>query len=252
MIGCSLDYDKKSLHFYKNGKDLGEAFGPSDLPKKEELMPFVDLAGYMNVKLNFGATPYRYPANGFNGLHLKLNKTQLAKLESRFQHYNRVTVEAGNEDENIIHSEGLDKLQKDLEIDGDADIGFLVLAWKLKCQDTWQISLEEWMNGFLMYGCEGMTAIKKQIATWKSELSDDKQYKEFYIWLFPYMKKESAKFIEFEEAKLLWNLVLKDKKIKGQKWKFFDDWIKYCEVFFFGILISFFSCSFFFSRRRQR
>ena len=107
----------------------------------------------MKCELNFGGTPFKHAQPGFNTLHMKLNKTQLAKLESRFQHYNKIVIEAEYEDENLIHDEGLDQLQKDLGIDSDTDIGFFILAYKLDCHDAWQISLEEWMNGFLAIGC---------------------------------------------------------------------------------------------------
>eukprot|EP01091_Cochliopodium_minus_P011885 TRINITY_DN3483_c0_g1_i1.p1 TRINITY_DN3483_c0_g1~~TRINITY_DN3483_c0_g1_i1.p1 ORF type:complete len:522 (+),score=119.69 TRINITY_DN3483_c0_g1_i1:30-1595(+) len=174
-IGCALDYEKKSIHFFKNGKDIGEAFGVSDLPKKAELVPYIDMAGYMKASVNFGSKEFSFPQVGYNTLHLKLNKTQLAKLESRFQHYNKIVIEAEYEDENLIHDEGLDQLQKDLGIDSDTDIGFFILAYKLDCHDAWQISLEEWMNGFLSLGCDGMTKIKESLPKWRKELEDPKK-----------------------------------------------------------------------------
>jgi len=60
-------------------------------------------------------------------------------------------------------------------------------------------------------------------------LEDEKQYKEFYLWLFPYFKKESNKFIPTEEATLLWNIVLRERKVAGAKWKFFEQWLEYLE-----------------------
>jgi len=197
--------------------------------KKAEIVPYIDMANYMRAKINFGGSDFDFPQTGFNTLHLKLNKTQLAKLESRFQHYNKIVIEAGYEDENLIHDEGVDQLQKDLAIDSDTDIGFFILAYKLDCHEAWQISLEEWMNGFLSLGCDGMTKIKESIPKWRKELEDQKNYKDFFFWLFPYFKGNTVKSIPFEEIKLLWDILIKPHKLpNGSTWKLYNEWIEFC------------------------
>jgi hypothetical protein len=51
-----------------------------------------------------------------------------------------------------IHGEGLTEFQKDLGITDDEDPALLIIAWKLNSRTVWEISLNEWMNGFTHAG----------------------------------------------------------------------------------------------------
>lgn len=67
-IGVAVDMDNGSIEFYKNGISQGIAF--NDLNQMGMLIyPFVtsitDGYGAVTVTANFGATPFRYPLEGF-------------------------------------------------------------------------------------------------------------------------------------------------------------------------------------------
>jgi hypothetical protein len=52
------------------------------------------------------------------------------------------------EQKDSIRGEGLMTFQKDLGIIEDDDPGFLILAYKFRTETTWEISKEEFTNGF--------------------------------------------------------------------------------------------------------
>lgn len=62
------------------------------------------------------------------------------------------TEEKDVETKDGIHGAGLLEFQKDLGITDDEDPSLLIVAWKLKTETVWEISREEFMNGFTMFG----------------------------------------------------------------------------------------------------
>lgn len=47
---------------------------------------------------------------------------------------------------------GLNQLQKDLEATDEEDPVLLIIAWKLRAGTVWEISKDEWINGFVHLG----------------------------------------------------------------------------------------------------
>lgn len=68
VITCTLDCDEGSVRFYRNGKDLGEAFSSVRLGPGYAYFPAVSLSMNESLRANFGATPLRYPVSGFSPL----------------------------------------------------------------------------------------------------------------------------------------------------------------------------------------
>uniref|UniRef100_T1IK83 RING-type E3 ubiquitin transferase n=1 Tax=Strigamia maritima TaxID=126957 RepID=T1IK83_STRMM len=68
VIGCAIDLDKGSIHFYRNGYHLGEAFANIKTGPGIAYFPAISLAYSENLVANFGATPLKYPIQGFRPL----------------------------------------------------------------------------------------------------------------------------------------------------------------------------------------
>ena len=49
-----------------------------------------------------------------------------------------------------IHGGGLMEFAKDLGVESDDDPTLLIIAWKLKAEKVWELSKEEFMNGFMI------------------------------------------------------------------------------------------------------
>lgn len=69
VIGCTMDMDNGCVHFYRNGKCLGEAFGNVRTGPGVAYFPAVSLAFGENLVANFGAVPFKYPVAGYLPLH---------------------------------------------------------------------------------------------------------------------------------------------------------------------------------------
>ncbi len=56
------------------------------------------------------------------------------------------------EPKDSIHGQGIVEFTKDIGVMDDEDPLLMIVAWKLKCETIWEISREEFMNGFTIVG----------------------------------------------------------------------------------------------------
>ncbi|CAC5401067.1 unnamed protein product [Mytilus coruscus] len=68
IISCAIDCDEGTVTFYRNGKNMGKAFTNINLGPGYAYFPAVSLAASENLRANFGATPLRYPVEGYRPL----------------------------------------------------------------------------------------------------------------------------------------------------------------------------------------
>lgn len=65
IIGSTVDLDKGTICFYRNGRSLGEAFTDIQMGPGHAYFPAVSLAFNEILVANFGGTPFKYPVEGF-------------------------------------------------------------------------------------------------------------------------------------------------------------------------------------------
>ncbi|XP_045119356.1 E3 ubiquitin-protein ligase RNF123-like isoform X2 [Portunus trituberculatus] len=65
IISCTLDLEEGKVEFFRNGKSLGPAFTTVKTGPGLAYFPAVSLAIGESLAANFGATPFRYPQEGF-------------------------------------------------------------------------------------------------------------------------------------------------------------------------------------------
>lgn len=99
IFGVCLDMDNGFIEYYRNGVALGRAFENVERGPGRALFPAVSLAFSDSLTANFGASPFRYPVNGYRPLQnppiKMLNQTDhlldylvnLARLLSSKQNY---------------------------------------------------------------------------------------------------------------------------------------------------------------------
>ncbi|XP_061187655.1 E3 ubiquitin-protein ligase RNF123-like isoform X2 [Saccostrea echinata] len=68
VITCALDCDNRTMTFYRNGKSMGEAFTNIKTGSGYAYFPAVSLSRNEHLRANFGATPLRYPIEGYEPL----------------------------------------------------------------------------------------------------------------------------------------------------------------------------------------
>lgn len=196
------------MKFSKNGREMGEAFGTSELGSKtKSLSPCAVLSRNMRLTFNFGSTPFKYPQHGFNQLHHFLDDKEMSVLHDTFVKYcqisNTAAAEQGEDFDDAIFDAGIDALVKDLGISDEFDPGLLIVSWKLGCVRPWVISKAEWMNTWPLYGCAKESDIKKKLTEWRKELTNDSAFTVFYNWVMDYLR-EDKRILDFEQAKIVW------------------------------------------------
>jgi len=248
VIGCSVDVDTKAIQYWRNGKDMGIAF--SDVNTGGiRLVPIVGVAKRAKCMFNFGKDTFAFPQESFNMLHSFLTDKELEALAKLFAKYkdigNQALIEEKNskkskeeEDEedkgadiefdnqikDSIHGAGMLELQKDLGISDDDDPTTMIIAWKLKTETVWEISRDEFMNGFTIFGCASIDKIKAKAKEWVDETKKKEQdFKHFYNFVFDYLK-EDKKILLLEEALVAWGIVLKDRR--WTMWAEFEEFLK--------------------------
>lgn len=223
IIGVGLDLESKTIQYWRNGKDLGAAF--TDVTcGGARLVPVFGIIKRAKISVNFGKDTFAFPQSSLNMLHCFLSEKEIDQLSKLFIKYKEISNEEneGGEPKDSIHGQGVLTFQKNLGASDDEDPTLLLLAWKLKCETLWEISREEFMNGFTVYGCAAMDKIKYKIGEWKDELKDNTQFRNFYNFVFDYLK-EDKKILLTEDAIAAWKIVLKD----GRKWGLFNDFVEF-------------------------
>lgn len=125
------------------------------------------------------------------------------------------------DDKDVSAEDNLARLWKDLGVDPDSSVTLLV-AWKLKCANLGEISRKEFCDGFAAERCDSVQSIAAAVKRWNDSLRDVKQWKEFYRWVFDYLKEDSErKSIDADSAREAWRLVLQG------RWPLLGKWLDY-------------------------
>ncbi|KAK2581027.1 hypothetical protein KPH14_006075 [Odynerus spinipes] len=95
IIGCLIDMDEGTIDFYRNGRNLGRAFENIPMGAGIAYFPTVSLAFTENLTANFGATPLRYPVEGYQLLQA-VPETQVAQTNLLFRWLGRIIEEIKN------------------------------------------------------------------------------------------------------------------------------------------------------------
>ncbi|XP_046839611.1 E3 ubiquitin-protein ligase RNF123-like [Xenia sp. Carnegie-2017] len=89
VIGCAFDVDNGVISYYRNGVSMGVAY--SDVPRGAGIayFPAVSLSYCECCQLNFGATPFIFPVDGFKPLQ-DPPKMELGQAKELFEFLDRL------------------------------------------------------------------------------------------------------------------------------------------------------------------
>jgi len=227
VVGSLIDLESKTISYYRNGKDLGVAF--NNVTIGDGLYPALSLQKRQKCLFNFGKEPFSYPLTevfpDVHPLHLNLSKQQQEELEKCFDKYKNIahnTTESG-EILDIISGPGLLEYGQDLGITDDKDPMLMVVAWKLNANHgkCWEFIRDEFVGGWAIHGCYNIPTMRKKCAQWRDEVKTPTKFKQFYYFVFDYLK-EDKKILAMEEATTVWDMLG-----MGERWALFPQWLEF-------------------------
>jgi len=185
--------EKKSLKEFKN-----VVSGISDKVATE----FLKKAGYdVNSALN------AYYQSNKAAASPSAKTGDRGKLSKLFDKY------AGDgKERDKMSDEKLGMFFKDAGVDPERDATTtLALAWKLKARTLGEIKRAEFVDGFAALSIDSIDRIKQELQTLKKSLENKATFKEFYGWLFSFIKdEEERKVLEVDPALEMMQLVLQN------------------------------------------
>jgi len=228
IIGTVLDLEAKTISFYRNGNDMGVAFTSVD---GEGFYPAASIHKRQKVNFNFGKQPFKYDITqifpDIHPLQLKLTKDQYIAVGKLFDKYKAISINVSesSENEDVIRGEGLLQYGRDLSITEDSDPGLMIIAWKCNVnhQKSWEMTREEFVGGWALHGCHTIDSMKKKLKEWKEEIKQPNKFRQFYYYVFDYLR-EDKKSLSIEECVTLWQILGVDKR-----WPLWPKWLQYLE-----------------------
>jgi len=228
VVGCKVDLDAKKINFYKNGNDLGVAFEAGTLNPTEGLFPTASLYKKAKLTFNFDKKKWKHtPKNDpdINGLHAQVSDREYSSLVELFNRFKNegVNLSESGETGDVIKGQGFLNYGKELGVEEDTDIGLMILAWKLNAFGQWEFTRDQFVDGWVGYGCSSLVAMRKKLDEFRNELkTKPEEFKKFYFFVFDYLKEDKRTIILTEEALTVWQMLGLDKK-----WPLWDKWSVY-------------------------
>eukprot|EP00471_Norrisiella_sphaerica_P001281 CAMPEP_0184488560 /NCGR_PEP_ID=MMETSP0113_2-20130426/12419_1 /TAXON_ID=91329 /ORGANISM="Norrisiella sphaerica, Strain BC52" /LENGTH=231 /DNA_ID=CAMNT_0026871421 /DNA_START=112 /DNA_END=804 /DNA_ORIENTATION=- len=144
----------------------------------------------------------------------KKKKGDENKIRTIFKKY------ADDDDPNLIQEKYSDFL-RDIEVEEDG-LGSFGLPWKFNASDMGVIEEKEFVTGLSEAGADSIPKIKAWSKNVLDELESEEGYKEFYNWMFEYLKEDSKrKTIDLDISMEVWQVIMKD------KFTFLDKWLEF-------------------------
>jgi len=136
------------------------------------------------------ASPSSPAGSSYSG---KTDKTKVSKLFDKY---------ADAKDKDSMQGEPLGQFFRDVGVDPEKE-GAVTLgaAFKLKCKLLGEIKRSEFVEGFAALGCDTTEKIKAEMGNVRELLKDKSRFKDFYLWLFNFIKEEpDRKSVDIEPA----------------------------------------------------
>jgi len=150
------------------------------------------------------------PSNAYEKGSAKVDSAKVEQLFSRYK----------DPEDDLIGYAGICEFMKDLGVDPNDIIAFLI-AWQFGATTLGEFTKEEFVEGLNYLKVDSIQKLKDKLPSLRSEVLDDKKFREFYHFLFDYGKSNNQKAMEQEVAAEIWRLSIKD------RFKFLEMWITY-------------------------
>jgi hypothetical protein len=228
ILGAGVDFDRGTISFWKNAKCLGVAF--TAIIAVGGLSPVVYIERRGDVHFDFDAQPSSTGC-ALASLYCPLNyappAAELAKIEELYERYFSASqsLRAGRSGSirDAITGDGTVQLAQDLGAEDITDATLMIIAWKFASSKTWEFTRDEFIGALGIYRISDLATLKQRIAVWKSDLDDAHIFKDFYCFLFDYLKEDANKTVLLiDEATMVW-----DTLDIGKRWPLFARFTKF-------------------------
>lgn len=136
-----------------------------------------------------------------------------ADLVGLFEKYKGIGIENGADEAlDAIQGMGLMAFAQDMQV-SPQDIIMLVLLWKFGCKNEqqYQIFRDQFVAGWKKLGCENLSQICNKLPSIRAELSNENNYKQFYSFVFDYLKQPGQRSLAVEIAVPSLKMLMTDK-----------------------------------------
>jgi len=226
IIGVSLDFDLREIHYYRNNKDLGCAF--KNIRTSNPLMPCISLYRGTQIDIVLGPT-FKHPRLGFYGVNPTLSAAQHKSLAAVFNTYHKKGLSGAlNESlsKDLIKAKGVFALGSDLGATNPMDPHLLLLAWKMRSKKFFEFIDNEWFVLWANEKASSMDDIRRCVNKWIQDIKNDEDnFTSFYAFCFDYLKSEKgarATVLDKEDALMTWELLG-----MRERFTFYDKWALY-------------------------
>ncbi|XP_051133817.1 uncharacterized protein LOC127253319 [Andrographis paniculata] len=124
----------------------------------------------------------------------------------------------------MMLADGITLLCNDLQIDPQ-DIAMLVVSWHMKAATMCEFSKQEFIDGLQSLGIDSLEKFRERLSFMRSELKDERKYREIYNFSFGWAKEKGQKSLALDTAIGMWQLLFAEKK-----WPLVEHWCKFLQV----------------------
>jgi|UniRef100_A0A7S4LM59 DCN1-like protein 4/5 len=140
------------------------------------------------------------------------------EVEQLFEKYlNVVVTEVGDKTIDSLQGSAFEALCEDLGIDVEDPV-LLVLAWKSQAKHSFSISRDEWARAMIALHVDSLKKLKAAIPAMRAEITDKDAFKDFYFFVFDFVKEDPATVLGNDTALAYWQLLL------GPQWPLTNSW----------------------------
>ncbi|XP_059666728.1 uncharacterized protein LOC132312389 isoform X2 [Cornus florida] len=120
-------------------------------------------------------------------------------------------------------ADGITQLCTDIEVDPQ-DIVMLVCSWHMKAATMCEFTKEEFSAGCKALGIDSTERFRERLEFMRSELKDEKKFREIYNFAFGWAKEKGQKTLALSTALGMWQLLFAEKD-----WPYMDEWCEFIQ-----------------------
>jgi DCN1-like protein 4/5 len=137
------------------------------------------------------------------------------EAEQLFDKYHAAGVKDGaDKGTDALQGSAFVAMCEDLGIDVEDPV-VLVLAWKAQAKKSYQISRDEWVRALIAIHVDSLKKLKAALPALRAELKDPEAFKEFYFFVFEFVKEDAATVLANDTAVAYWQLLLNNWPLIG-------------------------------------
>eukprot|EP00998_Keelungia_sp_KM082_P007558 NODE_3755_length_855_cov_183.509615_g3732_i0.p1 GENE.NODE_3755_length_855_cov_183.509615_g3732_i0~~NODE_3755_length_855_cov_183.509615_g3732_i0.p1 ORF type:complete len:208 (-),score=51.95 NODE_3755_length_855_cov_183.509615_g3732_i0:160-783(-) len=147
--------------------------------------------------------------------------SKASALDEAFDKYKKAGIESGAAaDEDSMVGGAFMALAEDLGISVEDPV-LLILAWKISPEKPMSFSRAEWSAAMKKLNVTDVSKLKALLPSLKKDIGSKAAYKDFYNFVFDFIREDGSKNVSNENAVGYWQLLL------APRWKYTEQWCEF-------------------------